>query len=331
VPVRVCIVGCGAIGGLFAAHLARLDGVEVWAFDPAVEHVDAINHDGLRLTGRLEWSATVHARTDASEIPPCELGIVAAKGTATERAIAATAGAFRDAAVCSVQNGIGNEEIIAAHIARVIRGVTLESGSVQAPGVIHVDAAGPTWIGPFDTERAGAAGAAGGAGVADSERLGELLNRAGMETRVLADVRGAQWTKVVFNAATNPLCALTGLTHGALCAFPPTAAVVAALIDEAKAVARALEIEFDEDPAVLNERAARLNPDHRPSMLQDVQRRRPTEIATLNGGIVDAGRRTGVATPLHASVAALIEGLERSWAIPGASGSPPAVTRESER
>ena len=303
-PLRVCIVGCGAIGGLFAGHLARLDELEVWAFDPAAEHVAAINRDGLRLTGRLDWTATVNARSDAVEIPPCELGIVAAKGTATASAIAATAPVFRDAAVCSVQNGIGNEEIIAEYVPRVIRGVTLESGGVEAPGVIHVDAAGPTWIGPFEPQAASAA---------EIDRLGSLLTRAGMETRVLADARGAQWTKVVFNAATNPLCALSGLTHGALCAFPPTAAVVAALIDEAKAVAAALGIAFDEDPAELNERAARLNPDHKPSMLQDVLHRRRTEIATLNGGIVDAGRRAGVHTPLHAAVAGLIEGLEHSW------------------
>ena len=305
-PVRICIVGCGAIGGLFAAQLARLDDVEVWAYDPAAEHVAAIGRDGLRLTGRLALTVPVQARTDAAQIPPCELGIVAVKGTATAAAIAATARALSGAAVCSVQNGIGNEELIAEHVPRVIRGVTLESGGVEAPGVIHADAAGPTWLGPFEPRPAP---------TDEIERLGELLRRAGMEARVLADVRGAQWTKVIFNAASNPLCALTGLTHGALCAFPPTAAVVGALIDESVAVAGALGIELEEDPAELNERAARLNPDHKPSMLQDVLHHRRTEIATLNGGIVDAGRRAGVPTPLNAAIAGLIEGLERSWEV----------------
>lgn len=130
---------------------------------------------------------------------------------------------------------------------------------------------------------------------------------------MLADARGAQWTKVVFNSATNPLCALTGLTHGELCAYPPTAAVVASLIEEARAVAAALGIAFDQDPAELNARAARLNPDHKPSMLQDVLARRPTEIGTLNGGIVDAGLRAGVPTPLHAAITGLVRGLERGW------------------
>ena len=309
-PERICIVGCGAIGGLYAAQLAMLPDVEVWAFDAAAEHVAAISRDGLRLTGRLERTVAVNARSDPSEIPPCSLGIVATKGTATARAIAAAAAVLAGGAVCSVQNGIGNEELIATRVPRVIRGVTLESGGIEGPGVIHVDAAGPTWLGPFEPSPAAPA---------EIERLGELLNRAGMETRVLPDVRGAQWTKLIFNAATNPLCALTGLTHGALWSHPPTARVVSALIDEGRAVADALGIQLDEDPAELNERAARRNPDHRPSMLQDVAGRRATEIGTLNGGIVDAGRGAGVPTPLNAAVADLIRGLEHSW-----SGSPGA-------
>ncbi len=304
---RICIVGCGAIGGLFAAALAQLPEVEVWALDSSPDHVNAINRDGLRLTGAVERTVRVHARTDPGEIPPCPLGIVATKGTVTVAAIAAAAPVFADAAVCSVQNGIGNEELIAEYVPRVIRGVTLESGGAVGPGVIHADAPGPTWIGPFEPSPATPQ---------ELAHLGDLLARAGMQPRVLADARGAQWTKVIFNAATNPLCALTGLSHGALCRYPPTLALVEALIAEAKAVAQSLGIMLDEDPSVLNERAARVNPGHRPSMLQDVTARRRTEIDTLNGGIVDAGRRAGVPTPLNAAIADLIRGLEHSWTEP---------------
>src|SRR3954451_20513322 len=105
--VRGCVVGCGAVGSLFAANLAQLDDVEVWGYDISREHVDAINRDGLRLTGHVELTAPVHARTDASEIPPCELGIVATKAAFTDDAMRATAAVFSDGAVCSVQNGIG--------------------------------------------------------------------------------------------------------------------------------------------------------------------------------------------------------------------------------
>ena len=200
---RICIVGVGAIGGLYAAHLGQLTDTEVWAFDPAQEHVAAINRDGLRLTGHVELTARIHARSVPAEIPPCGLGILATKGTATEAAIAATARIFESGAVCSVQNGIGNEEVIAGHVPRVMRGVTLPAGHFAAPGVIHMDAPGPTWIGPFEPQPA----------LTDEiDRLADHLNRSGMEAHALLDARGAQWTKLLFNASTNPLCALSGLT-----------------------------------------------------------------------------------------------------------------------
>lgn len=301
---RICIVGCGAIGGLYAAHLAQLPGVEVWAFDTSADHVAAINREGLRLTGHVELTAKIRARTDASEIPSCGLGIVATKGTVTAPAIAAASPIFAHGAVCSVQNGIGNEEVIAEHVPRVIRGVTLPAGQVVAPGVVHMYAPGPTWIGPFEPQPATQE---------EIERLAGRLNDSGMETRALADARGAQWTKLLFNASTNPLCALTGLTHGQLCEYAPTRHLVDELLREGNAVADALGIRLDDDPAELVYTMARHNHHHRPSMLQDVAVHRRTEIATLNGGIVQAAREVSIEVPLHAAIIELISGLEHSW------------------
>ena len=110
--MKVCIVGCGAIGSLYAAHLAKLDDVEVWAFDLSQEHVDAINKNGLRVTGLSDFVATVNARSDVKDIPQCEFGIIATKTMFTRSAIETAASIFKDGAVCSVQNGIGNEEIV---------------------------------------------------------------------------------------------------------------------------------------------------------------------------------------------------------------------------
>jgi len=307
VPERICIVGAGAIGGLFAAHLAQLPDVEVWAFDASAEHVAAINADGLRVTGHVELTARVEARTDASEIPACSLGIIATKGTVTEAAISAAAPIFADGAVCSVQNGIGNEEVIAEHVPRVIRGVTLPAGHVVAPGVIHMVGPGPTWVGPFEPQPATDE---------EIEWLAALLNECGLETRARADARGAQWTKLLFNACTNPLCALTGLTHGQLCDYPPTVHLVDELLREGRAVADALGIELEDDPAELVYSAAKANYRHRPSMLQDVAAHRPTEIETLNGGIVRAAASAASASvpvPLHHAMVDLIRGIERSW------------------
>ena len=152
--MKVCIVGCGAVGSLFAANLATLDDVEVWAYDLAREHVDAINRDGLRLTGAGEVTSRPHATSDASELPACDFGIVATKAMHTEPAIAATAHAFADGCVATVQNGIGNEEVLAEHVERVIRGTTFPAGKITAPGVVQWDVKGDTTFGPFEPKPA---------------------------------------------------------------------------------------------------------------------------------------------------------------------------------
>jgi 2-dehydropantoate 2-reductase len=302
----VCIVGCGAVGSLFAANLAQLDDVEVWAYDPAAEHVRAINERGLRLSGAGEVVGRVRATTDPGELPPCDFGIVATKCMHTDAAVAATAQAFADGAVASVQNGVGNEEAIAAHVARVIRGTTFPAGRIVEPGHVQWDVKGDTTFGPFEPSPAP---------FAEIERLAEACTRAGMPTSAVPDARGPQWRKVIFNAATNPLGALTGLTHGRVCEQPQLRALVTGLVDEGKAVAAAQGIGLDEDPEELIDHAARPDVayDHKASMLQDVEARRATEVDYLNGGIVRFGREQRVPTPLNEAVWALVKGLEASW------------------
>ena len=305
--MRVCVVGCGAVGSLFAAHLAQLEDVEVWAYDLAREHVGAINERGLRLSGVGELVGRLRATTDAAELPPCGFGIVATKSMHTDLALAATAHAFGDGSVCSVQNGVGNEEVIARHVTRVIRGTTFPAGRIVEPGHVQWDVAGETTIGPFEPSPAP---------LEEVEQLADACTRAGMPTKALADARGAQWRKVIFNAATNPVGALTGLTHGRVCEFAPLRRLVSVLSDEGKAVASVQGIELDADPEELIDHAAKpeVAYDHKASMLQDVEARRTTEIDYLNGGIARFGREHGIATPLNDAVTALVKGLEASWA-----------------
>ncbi len=305
--MRVCIVGCGAVGSLFAANLANLDGVEVWAYDLSREHVDAINAGGLRLSGAGEVVGQVRATTEAAELPPCDFGIVATKAMHTEPAIAAAAPAFADGAVASVQNGIGNEETLAGHVRRVIRGTTFPAGRILEPGHVQWDVKGDTTVGPFEPSPASKD---------EIERLAAACTRAGLPTEAVADARGPQWRKVIFNAATNPVGALTGLTHGRVCEDPALRRLVSRLVDEGKAVAAAQGIVLDADPEELIDHAARPDVayDHKASMLQDVEARRATEIDYLNGGIARFGREHSVPTPLNDAILALVKGLERSWA-----------------
>ena len=304
--MRVCIVGCGAVGSIFAANLALLDDVEVWAYDLAQEHVDAINANGLRLSGAGEVLGKLRATSDPGELPACDFGIVATKAMHTEPAIAATAHAFADGAVCSVQNGIGNEETLAGHVSRVIRGTTFPAGRIVEPGHVQWDVKGDTTIGPFEPSPAS---------FDEVERLAEACTRAGLSTEAVADARGPQWRKLIFNAATNPVGALTGLTHGRVCEDAALRRLVSGLVDEGKEVAAAQQIVLDADPEELIDHAAKpeVAYDHKASMLQDVEARRETEIDYLNGGIVRFGREHGVPTPLNEAILALVKGLEKSW------------------
>jgi len=304
--VRICIVGCGAVGSLFAANLAQLDDVEVWAYDLAQDHVDAINEHGLHLSGAGEVVGRLRATTDATELPPCDFGIVATKAMHTSSAIQATAAAFTNACAATVQNGLGNEEALAEHVERVIRGTTFPAGKVIAPGHVQWDVKGDTTFGPFEPRPAP---------FGEVERLADACTRAGMPAQAVADARGPQWRKVIFNAATNPIGALTGLTHGRVCEDPALRRLVSGLVDEGKAVAAAQQVELDADPEELIDHAAKpeVAYDHKASMLQDVEAHRPTEIDYLNGGIVRFGDELGVPTPLNRAVWALVKGLERSW------------------
>jgi 2-dehydropantoate 2-reductase len=303
-PVRVAVVGCGAIGSLYAAHLARVPGVEVWAVDPWREHVAAIEAGGLRVSGLAEFVAPVNARTDAADLPPCALGIVATKSLHTRPAVEAARAALADAGVVSVQNGIGNEDLIAEVLPRVMRGTIVTAGAVTEPGTVRYDAPGDSWIGPFEPRPARSD---------EIDLLARLLNEGGLTTHAVADARGPQWTKVVFNAATSPLAALTGLTVGQVCTDPALRREVDRLIGEAREVCAAAGIVLTRDPADAVDEAIREAFGHRPSMLQDVLAHRPTEIDVLNGGIAAEGRRVGVATPAHDSMVALVMGLQRSW------------------
>ena len=209
--------------------------------------------------------------------------------------------------MCSVQNGVGNEEILAEHVRYVIRGTTFPAGHLIGPGQVGFDINGDTWIGPFEATRTP---------YEFVTRLSDLLNRSGMHVIPLEDARGAQWTKLIFNASTNPVGALTLLDHRAATRLRSTGALFDDLIAEGEAVAKALGIELHGNPRELVERGANAPGKHNASMLQDVLAKRQTEVDFMNGAIVEWGEKVGVPTPLNRAMWQLIKGLEHSWTDP---------------
>ncbi len=304
---RVCIVGCGAIGSLYAAHLARV--AEVHVFVRREAQARALNEQGLRVSGKdaHNFTARVQASASARAMPEFDLGIVATKATQTEDAFAPVGHLFDRGAVISAQNGLGSEEILAEHTRGwVVRATTFMSGTRHSDTHVQYELDTPTWMGPFEPR---------GTPFAVVQQAADLVVAAGLKAEALEDARPAQWSKLIFNASVNSVSALTELPHSPHFAdeteFSSLGNLLHALIEEGKAVARASGIQLHEDPWEMNKLGAQTN--HPPSMLYDVRRRLPTEVDFLSGAIARQAERAGVAAPLHAAMYRLIKAKEASW------------------
>lgn len=302
---RVCILGAGAIGSLFAGHLASV--CEVTVLTRRSGHAEALNREGLRVSGRSERHARVRAATDPCELPAPDVVIVATKATGLREALSSLAGHYPDATVVTVLNGLGAEEIVREHGDwSIVSGVTFMSGTRHSDTHVEYILDTETWLGPYEDtpfERA--------------REIAALVQAAGLKAEALRDLRPAQWSKLIFNAAVNPVAALTGLPHD-----PHFAAeedpfdlghLVHGLVDEGKAVAASAGIDLHEDPWEMNVLATQRGSAHYPSMLEDVGARRPTEIDLITGSLLREAERHGVPVPLHAAVHALVKGKEASW------------------
>ncbi len=302
---RVCIIGCGAIGSLYAAHLARV--AEVWAFVRREDHARALNRDGLRVSGKHSFAVSLKATTCASELPDFDLGIIATKATQVEAGMKEAGRYFDGGAVLSAQNGLGSEEIIAEHTrGQVIRGTTFMSGTRHSDTHVQYELDTATWMGPFEPRATP---------MAVVREAAELIVAGGLKAEALEDARPAQWSKLIFNASVNGVSALTGLPHSPHFAaeeqFDDLGHLLHELIEEGKRVAQAVGVELPEDPWAMNKIGAMTN--HPPSMLYDVRHQLPTEIDFLSGAIAREAARVGVRAPLHTAVYRLVKGKEASW------------------
>jgi len=303
--VKVCVVGAGSIGSLFAAHLATVTDVLVLTRRP--EHARALNEHGLRVSGRHDFTARVRAAADARDLPDFDLGIVATKANGVEAAAEQLGGRFPDATLMTVQNGLGAEEIVRAHGGwPLISGGTFMSGTKHSDEHVEYILDTPTWIGPY-----------GDTPFDRVQDVAALLVDSGLKAEALPDLRPAQWSKLIFNATVNAVAALTGLPHD-----PHFAAreqpgdlghLVYELVEEGKRVAAAAGVELHEDPWEMNVLATQRGSRHYPSMLEDVEAHRPTEIEHITGALVREAGRQGVPVPLHTALYRLVRAREASW------------------
>jgi 2-dehydropantoate 2-reductase len=311
---RVCVVGGGVIGSLYAAHLSRC--TETWVLARRAAHAEALASHGLRVSGKSDFTASLHATVEESALPDADLVIFATKATDVDAAAARLHGRLPSATVMTIQNGLGAEEIVRAHGERpLVSAVTFMSGVRHSDAHVEYELDTETWLGPY-------------AGTTTFERAQEierLLVEAGLRARAFPDLRPAQWSKLIFNATVNTVAALTDLPHvGAFARVDaPTdlGLLVRDLMDEGKRVAAAAGVELHEDPWEMNVHAVRRGETeaaageyaHVPSMLDDVRSHRPTEVDFITGSLVREAERAGVSIPLHAAMYRLVKARESAY------------------
>jgi 2-dehydropantoate 2-reductase len=301
----VVVAGAGSIGSLLAAHLARV--ADVTVLTRREQHAQALEQEGLHVSGRADFTARVHATADPAALPDAELAIVACKGTDLEPLSARLEGRLAGATVMTIQNGLGAEEIVAAHGDwPILSAVTFMSGTRHGDTHVEYVLDTATWVGPHR-----------GTSETDARRVAELIASTGLKAQWFPDLRPAQWSKLIFNATVNGVAALTALPHDFHFAqtdeLSQLGHLVRDLVDEGKAVASAAGVELHDDPWEMNVLATERGDRHFPSMLEDVEARRPTELELINGALVREARRLGVPVPLQTALYRLVKAREASY------------------
>lgn len=302
--MKIAVVGAGAMGSLFGALLTESQN-EVWLYDVWAEHVHAINDSGLIIermgkTRRVRINAT----TEPKEIGHVELVIIFVKSTQTQSASRAAAGlAAQDGSVMTLQNGMGNADIISELIepARIIAGTTSHGATMLGPGNIRHAGAGATTIGSWSKSKQE---------FVRARYFSEFFTQAGIQTDAVEDVHKVVWNKLLINIGINAITALTGITNGQVLGLEATREMSRSAVEEAMSVARAMGI--DVDPHVVDQvfKVAKGTDVNRSSMGQDVDNQRQTEISAINGYIVREAEELGLEVPVNRTLTALVETLQ---------------------
>ena len=305
--MKIAIIGCGAMGSVYAALLAD-SGNDVWAIDTWEEHISAIKSNGLRVEGASgDRTVSMNATTNASDAGECELIIVATKASGVPAAaVAAKSIAGPNSIILTIQNGLGAAERIAESIDtnQVMIGVVGGFGaSMKAPGHAHHNGMQLVRIGEMN------------GGVSDRlEKVVSAWDNAGFTAKGHLDIHQMIWEKFICNVTYSGPCALMNATIGQVQANSESWSVALSCAREADAVARAKKINlgFNDVETYVRDFGANM-PDARPSMLLDHMAQRPSEIDGINGAVPTEAAKIGMTAPINALVSSLIRGREANF------------------
>ena len=305
---KIAVVGAGAMGCLFGGLLAE-GGLDVTLVDVLQEHVDRINRDGLRIVGYGgDRSIPVRATTEPSGLPAVDVLFVQCKAPYTKEAVRRVLHLLRDDSVAiSFQNGLGNEENIGEVVGmeRVLGGVTAQGAAVEGPGAVRNFGNLPTHIGEM------------GGGISErAQRIAAALDRAGLQTTAVPDIRQAIWKKLLANIAISPTSAIANMTIKQVFAVPELRETAFEALDEAVEVARAEGVELNaaETREVIDQIVGPTGTgDNKSSLCVDIINRRPCEIDVISGAVVQLGRKHDIPTPVNKTLVAAVKALESHY------------------
>jgi 2-dehydropantoate 2-reductase len=307
--MNICILGAGALGSAMGGVL-REAGHHVVLVNRNQAHVDAINAQGLMLNAAgVDRIVHVQAVSDCAKVVlpkgGFELLIVLVKSFHTQVAMQAALPLVGDhTVVLSLQNGLGHEALLQDMVGaeKVLAGKTYAGGVMLAPGYVLDSTLGKETI----------VGELSGEVSARAQRIATVFSAAGLMTQVSPNIMTILWDKLLVNAATGPLSAITGLSYGPLYEQAELEITAIELVKEGMAVAKAagVMISFTDARQPWLKAGTGLPRSFRPSMLQSLDKGSMTEIDYINGAIVRQGARLGIPTPVNAALVACIHGLE---------------------
>lgn len=299
---HILVIGAGAMGCLFAARIA-LGGAQVMLVDVDEGRLAAIAREGIHLTDDAgERSVPIATGTAPDATGPFDLILLFTKGMHSAAAIRSVAHlAASGAYVLTLQNGLGNPEIIAQVFpeVRILKGIAALPADLHGATRVSSHGSGHVELGSMTSEGAEAAQAATA-----------LLTRSGFDARYSRDIDVAIWEKVAFNAALNALAAVTLQTNGGM-DNAPGRRIIAAMVDEAVATAHAAQVPVDRARIAASiDFALTQHRGHQASMLQDRIAGRASEIESINGAVVARAATLGIATPVTATMTDLVRLIE---------------------
>lgn len=304
--MKIVIVGPGAMGCLFAAFLAKSK-EEIWLLDKNEARARKINEQGIIIEGISgNWQAKVKVTCDAKEIGQSDLIIIAVKSYDTKEAISKAKSLLSpNCQVLTLQNGIGNIEIIGEVVGpeKVIGGVTNLGATLLDKGHVRHAGRGETVIGRIDARIP-----------VQMRSIRELFNKVGLETRISRDIKGLLWSKLIINVGINALTAITRLNNGRLIEFEGTRKILREAVLEAIRIAKRKRIKLIyDDPLAKVEAVCEATATNVSSMLQDILRKKRTEIDFINGVIVRQAQELSIAVPVNSLLTDLVKTIEASY------------------